>query len=487
MNITIKDLSQTLAATDLLVVFGLQGEKISLPKGVKIPALATQSFKGEFRETRLTDAVGGAAKRVLQIGLGKKADVDVERVRRVGAIAAKKAEKIRAANAAMLTSSAVEKAAGGADALGRALAEGVGMGSYAFDLHKSKKKPRHTKRVTLHGKGAAFKKGARRGQVGAEANCFARELQDAPGNLMRPRDLVAQARKIAGKSPQITAKALDEKTMERMGMGSLLSVSRGSSEPAYLIHLTHKPKGKAKKKICLVGKGLTFDAGGISLKPSAKMDEMKYDMSGGAAVLGVFHALAQLKPKDVEVHGLVPTSENLPDGKANKPGDLVKAMNGLTIEVLNTDAEGRLILCDALCYAGKKIKPDHVVDLATLTGAVVVALGHELSGAMGNDEKLIEALVAAGKRSGELVWPLPLLDVHKGHLKGRVGDLRNINAGQGAGATAGAAFLSNFVGDMSWAHLDIAGAAWGAENRDYQGGPQGTGVGVRLLLDYLGV
>jgi leucyl aminopeptidase len=268
-------------------------------------------------------------------------------------------------------------------------------------------------------------------------------------------------------------------------MGSLLSVSRGSSEPAYLIHIVYKAAKKSDKKICLVGKGLTFDSGGISLKQPATMHEMKYDMSGGAAVLGTFHALAELEP-DIEIHGLVPTSENLPDGKANKPGDVVTACNGLTIEVLNTDAEGRLILADALAYAAKKIKPDAMIDLATLTGAVVVALGHELTGVMGNDEKLIDRLVAAGKATGEGAWPLPILDFHKSDVKGTVGDLRNMgSAGTGAGSSIGGAFLSNFVGDVPWAHLDIAGSAWGATDRDYQGGQVGTGVGVRLLIEYL--
>ena len=193
-----------------------------------------------------------------------------------------------------------------------------------------------------------------------------------------------------------------------------------------------------------------------------------------------------LAPEGVEVHGLVPSSENLPDGKANKPGDLVTAMNGLSIEILNTDAEGRLILADALAYAVEKIKPDVMIDLATLTGAVVVALGHELSGVMGNDQPVIDALVAAGTRTGELVWPLPLLDFHKREMKGRVGDLQNISAPDiGAGSTTGGAFLSNFVGDVPWAHLDIAGSSWGATDRDYQGGAWGTGVGVRLLVDYL--
>jgi leucyl aminopeptidase len=485
MKLSVKDRKAALAATDLLIVLGMEREKVALPGRVKVPALALKAFKGENREARLTDATGGPAKRVLSIGLGKAKDVDHERLRRAAAIAVKKAEKVRAGSAVLWISPSVERAGGGAAAAGQALAEGAAMGAYALTTFKSDAKPAHLKRATLVGGGTSFHRGAKRGQALGEANLYARVLQDSPGNKMRPRDLAARARKLAAGSPRISARVLDEKRMQALGMGSLLSVSRGSSEPAYLIHLVYRPTRKARKRVCIVGKGLTFDAGGISLKPSAKMDEMKYDMSGGAAILGTFHALAALRP-NVEVHGLVPTSENLPDGKANKPGDLVTAMNGKTIEVLNTDAEGRLILCDALAYAEKKIKPDAMVDLATLTGAVVVALGHELTGAMGNDEKLIDALVASGQATGEGVWPLPLLDAHKRQMKGKVGDLKNINAGQGAGASAGAAFLSHFVSEKTpWVHLDIAGAAWGAEDRDYQGGPQGTGVGVRLLAHWI--
>jgi leucyl aminopeptidase len=254
-------------------------------------------------------------------------------------------------------------------------------------------------------------------------------------------------------------------------------VSRGSEEPAYLIHLTYRPKSKAKGRVAIVGKGLTFDAGGISLKPPAKMDEMKYDMSGGAAVLGVFHALREL---DVpyEVHGFVPTSENLPDGKANKPGDLVKAMNGLTIEVLNTDAEGRLILCDALHYA-RRFEPAAVVDMATLTGACVIALGHHFTGIMGNDDALAQELVAAGTRASDRGWQLPLTEDYADQLRSNFADLANIGGRDGGAITAGA-FLSRFTQGMKWAHLDIAGTAWlsGAQKG-------GTGRPVPLLTDFL--
>jgi leucyl aminopeptidase len=215
------------------------------------------------------------------------------------------------------------------------------------------------------------------------------------------------------------------------------------------------------------------------------MDEMRFDMSGGAAVLGVFRALREL---DVpfEVHGVVPSTENLPGGAATKPGDIHVAMNGTTVEILNTDAEGRLILADALCYTVAKIKPDTIIDLATLTGAVVTALGHELSGLFASSDKLRDELVEAGRETGELLWPLPLLDYHKEQMKGVFGDLKNISGGDmGAGSSAGAAFLAPFVGSTDWAHLDIAGTAWGGSNRDWVGGSLGSGVGTRLLVRYL--
>ena len=484
MKLVCKTTSQNLARTDLLVVFAREGAAPKLPSGVKLTRSALADFSGEKREVRFADAVAGPVDRVLLIGVGDGKAIDSETLRRCGAIAAKKAEKTGAGSTTLWFDLPTGRRAG---ELGQALAEGAMMGGYRITDFKSDAAPAGLKRLTIQGNSAEFKRGARRGEIIGAANCFARRLQDSPGNRMRPRDLVAEARKIAKSSDRLSVEILDEKAMTRLGMGSLLSVSRGSEEPAYLIHLVYRPgKKKVDRKACLVGKGLTFDAGGISLKPSQKMDEMKYDMSGGAAVLGTFQALAGLEPDDVEVHGLVPTSENLPDGKANKPGDLVTAMNGLTIEILNTDAEGRLILADALAYAEENIKPDAMIDLATLTGAVVVGLGHELSGVMGNEQAVIDALVASGERTGELVWPLPMLDCHKQAMKGKVGDLKNIGgAGVGAGSSTGGAFLANFVGDIPWAHLDIAGSAWGAEDRDYQGGPWGTGVGVRLLLDWL--
>jgi leucyl aminopeptidase len=486
MKITAKDTDAALANTDLLVVLAPEGSRLALPKGVKLPKAARDDFEGKFRASRMADA-DGPVPRVLLVGLGAKGDVDLEKLRRAAAVGAKAAERAGAARCAMWVSDVVEKAVGGPEAAGQAIAEAVHMSAYRYQDGKSKAAREKAKvaSMTLHGSGAAFRRGVKRGTALGEANSFARDLQNASGNMARPRDLAAAGRKLATRSVKITCKVHDEKAMKAMGMGLLLGVSRGSDEPAYLIHLTYKPKGRSRGKVALVGKGLTFDAGGISLKPSPKMEDMKYDMSGSASVLGVFHALASM---DVpyEVHGVVAASENMPGGKATKPGDIHTGMAGKTVEVLNTDAEGRLILADALTYTSKKIKPDTILDLATLTGAVVVALGHELTGYFPNTKKLEDELRVAGDVTGELVWPLPLLDCHKEQMKGQFADLRNINSpGQGNGSTSGAAFLVNFVGDAEWAHLDIAGTAWGQRDRDYVGGPQGSGVGVRLLMQYL--
>jgi len=269
--------------------------------------------------------------------------------------------------------------------------------------------------------------------------------------------------------------------MKKMGMNALLGVSRGSVEEAKLICLDYTPKG-AKETVAVVGKGLTFDSGGISLKPGKKMDEMKFDMCGGAAVLGLFSILTELKPRQ-RVLGFVPTSENLPDAAAQKPGDIVTAYNGKTIEILNTDAEGRLILADALAYA-TTFKPAAIIDLATLTGAVLVALGHLATGAMANDDGLRDQVVAAGTQAGERCWPLPLWDDYHKAIEAQTADLQNIGDGT-AGTISAGMFLKEFVGETPWVHLDIAGTAWGGPEVGYYDGKGAAGVGVRLLAQWL--
>jgi leucyl aminopeptidase len=484
MNFIVKATKSRILKTELMVLFAFEGKKPRLPANVTLLPHPLKCFSGKEHEIRSTDAASGPAERVLLIGLGSKNTADLETIRRAAALAVKKAEQTAVEALTFWIDPTLPPPFGGEALFAQALAEGAFMGAYSFKQLRREPESPALKKITCHADGEDFKAAAQVGCIIGDSNGFTRNLQDMPGNLMRPRDMVKAAESLAEDQELIQLNVLDEKAMKKLGMGSLLSVSRGSSEPAYLIHLRYKPAVKSKRKICLVGKGLTFDAGGISLKPSAKMDEMKYDMSGGAAVLGVFHALASGLTPDAEIHGLIPTSENLPDGKANKPGDLVTAMNRLTIEVLNTDAEGRLILADALAYAEKKIKPTAIIDLATLTGAVVVALGHEYTGAMGNNQELIDDILHAGDRSGERVWQLPLTDLHKDMMKGTVGDLKNINT-EGAGSSAGGAFLAHFVGKTPWVHLDIAGTAWGAKDRDYQGGVQGTGVGTRLLLEYI--
>jgi leucyl aminopeptidase len=474
-----------LKKTAFLIVLAAEGKAPSLPGGVRVPAAALEDFEGELRKTRLTDGLDGSARRVLFVGLGPAQDVDAEGLRRAAAIGVQCAEKEKAADATVFVSDSLAKLAGGPSSVGAAVAEGAGMGNYRYDLGKSKPEPQSLKAVYLLGAGPEFKRGVQRGAILAEANLFARDLQNLAGNQLTPSRLAEKARGIAKRSPKVTCKVLDEAGLKQLGMGLLLGVSAGSSEPAKLIHLVYKPKGKNKGKVALVGKGLTFDAGGISLKPGARMEEMRYDMSGGAAVLGTFHALTSL---DVpyEVHGIVPSSENLPDGKATKPGDVHVAMNGKTVEIINTDAEGRLILADALCYAVEKVKPDTVIDLATLTGAIVVALGHELSGVYATTERLRDALVEAGKGSGEECWPMPLHSSFRENLAAGPADLRNIcTPNMMGGSIAGAVFLSHFVGETEWSHIDIAGTAWGQGNRDYTGGTGGSGVGTRLLIEYL--
>ncbi len=321
------------------------------------------------------------------------------------------------------------------------------------------------------------KQGLQQGLAIANGIELTKLLSDLPGNICTPSYLAKRASTLADNADKISVEILEESDMEALGMGSFLSVSRGSRQPAKLIVLNYQGGTKDSKPIVIVGKGLTFDAGGISLKPGAGMDEMKYDMCGGASVLGTLQAAAEMDLK-INIVGIVPSSENMPDGDANKPGDVLTSMSGLTIEVLNTDAEGRLILCDALTYA-KKFNPDVVIDLATLTGACLVALGRVPSGLLGNDDDLCNDLIKAGETACDSIWRLPLWEEYHEQLKSNFADLANIG-GRDAGTITAACFLSRFTEDYRWAHLDIAGTAWRT------GANKGaTGRPVPLLSQYL--
>lgn len=354
---------------------------------------------------------------------------------------------------------------------------------YAFNTYKSKpEKPKKPlKSVTLF-------LNSRRGLTAAESTLsaaqgiatgvsYAKDLANSPPNICHPTYLARQARALQKKSKKLKVEVLEEADMKKLGMGAFLSVSRGSEQPGKLISMSFTGTNKTQKPIVLVGKGITFDTGGISIKPSAAMDEMKFDMGGAASVFGVMQALAEIEP-EINVVGVVAAAENMPDGKASRPGDIVKTMSGQTVEILNTDAEGRLVLCDALTYV-KKFKPATVIDIATLTGACIVALGHIPSGMLANNDALAQELLTAGNESLDRLWELPLWEEFGEGLKSNFADMANVG-NRAAGTITAAIFLSRFTKDYQWAHLDIAGTAWNS------GANKGaTGRPVPLLMEFI--
>jgi len=455
--------------------------------GALTELLEEGDFEGTKGETLLLRTQGKIpAKRVLLVGLGEREAFHLEVVREVSAKAAQAAGKFKE-----LTTLVHGAGMGGlaAEEAAQAVVEGTLLGSYRFQKYRrpeeAENKLENLQIVEFDsGKIEAVKAGAERGRLIAESVCFARDLANEPGVSLPPRTLAERARTLAQEFA-LECQVLTEKELEAEGMAGILGVARGSEEPPRLIVLQHRPQKKAESPTVLVGKGVTFDSGGISIKPREGMEAMKYDMSGAAAVLGAMRAVALLK-LPLHVVGLVPAVENLPSGKALKPGDILRYSNGKTVEVTNTDAEGRLILADALLYA-ERFKPRAVIDLATLTGACVVALGKEAAGLFCNDSELLEKLQRASQRSGERLWELPLYEEYKRLLKSEVADIGNSVLARGstpqAGASAGAVFLKEFV-TYPWAHLDIAGTANDMETRVYC--PKGaTGFGVRLLMEFL--
>ena len=371
----------------------------------------------------------------------------------------------------------------------RAIVEGALIGQMRGELYRNKTEPdaeiESLDLVSELTEPTDFEPAIEVGLAMAEATNFARELGYEPSNVMTPTELALRAQKMA-EQEGLTFEALGEEEMKRLGMGALLSVSRGSQEPARLIVMSYEPDrdvGTANpgELIALVGKGITFDSGGISIKPAARMEEMKYDMGGGAAVIGAMQVIARLRP-NVRVLGLVPASENLPSGRAVKPGDVVRSLSGKTIEVVNTDAEGRLVLADAITYAINK-GATCVVDAATLTGACVVALGETRAAVMGTDQKLIDDLVEAGEGCGERLWPMPLDKGYGEIIRSDIADVKNVGNRTAGSITAGF-FLKHFAGDVPWAHMDIAGTAW-TENEKPHIAKGATGFGARLLANFV--
>ena len=322
---------------------------------------------------------------------------------------------------------------------------------------------------------------AHRGQTIADGTILARDLSNEPGNHLTPTHLAEKAQEVAS-ATGLSCTVFDKAALEEKGFGALLAVGQGSVQEPRFIILEHIPKGEGHDTVVLVGKGVSFDTGGISIKPAESMHEMKHDMSGAAAVLGAMQVVGHLKP-DLHVVGLVAAAENMPSGTAIKPGDVVTAYGGKTIEILNTDAEGRLILADALGWA-KHYNPNGVVDLATLTGACLITFGHVVAGAMGTDVDLMASVKAAGEKTHERIWELPLLDDYDDDIKSKVADVKNLGAGRNAGTIAGGMFLKKFVGNYPWVHLDIAGTAWGMKGSTYIP-EEASGWGVRLLVQLI--
>lgn len=460
---------------DALAVFLFEGEKPTdvvekldkAASGAISETIKLGDFRGKLYETTsIYTHSKVSATRILLVGLGKKRNFDSRLARNTAGAAAKAAIKVKAKKLAVYLSNGV----GAEEAI-----EGVGIADYDPGLYKTKKDSSEITNLLLIGN--ANKQTLKHSGNVAKSINWVRKLISEPANIMTPDKMVEAARKIS-KQYRLGLEVIDEKEAEKRGMGAFVGIAKGSEEPSFLIALTYK--AGSKKTLAVVGKGITFDSGGISLKPSEKMHEMKMDMSGAATVLGLMSLVGQMKPA-INVIGVAPLTENLPGGRALKPGDVLKAFNGKTMEILNTDAEGRVVLADALSYAAK-LGATHIVDLATLTGAVIVALGNEATGVLGRPRSWLDQINKASEKAGERVWELPLYPEHKELLRSDIADVANTPPRRGAGVIAGAAFLQEFVPEKTpWVHMDIAGTAWLGADKPYMvKGP--TGVGVRTLV-----
>jgi leucyl aminopeptidase len=444
-------------------------------------------FSGKFKESLVLYPASLKARFLVLLGAGNAREFSLERLRRISAVAGKTVTGLKARSLGILEP--LEKPGAlpsfQAEEAAMAMTEGVLLGEYRYERYITVRKEevvpleQLTIATSAAGRLRALQTGIRTGTIVSQATILARDLGNAPGNELYPESLARRVRAL-GRQQGLRVSVLDERRIRSLGMGGLAAVGAGSHRPPRLIIMEYKG-GTGKETVVLVGKGVTFDSGGISIKPSAGMAEMKMDMAGAAAVIGTLSAVAHLA-LPVRLVGVIPATENMPGGSALRPGDILTHLNGKTSEVDNTDAEGRLILADALAYASR-FSPQIVIDLATLTGACVVALGHHASGLFSADEELVKDLREAGERSFERVWPLPMFEEYEASIKSTVADVKN-TGGRWGGAITAALFLKRFVGEYRWVHLDIAGTAMTDEAGDYV--PAGaSGVGVRLLVEFL--
>ncbi len=443
-----------------------------------------QKFKGKLGKTLIVPTLDKIkSKFIILIGAGSKKKADLDIFRRIAATAVKTAKNINA-NKILFDIKGLDIKEKEED-IAQSVVEGVILGSYTFDKYKSKKDNFKIKtlniRTSRKSKNNA-EKSVEVGKILAESQNFTRELVNTPPNVINPEKLAEIALDL-GKEYGFEVKIYDEEECEKMGMGAYLAVAKGSANPPRFIHIIYKGQNP-KEKIALVGKGLTFDSGGLNIKPGDYMRWMKSDKSGACAVLGIFKAIGQLKPEGVEVHGIIAAAENMPDGKSYRPDDIITAKNGTTIEVGNTDAEGRLTLADALCYASEQ-NPDLIIDMATLTGACIVALGEYTAGVMGNNQKAINDILNVSKKTGEWMWQLPFNDMLREHIKAPGADVYNIGTTRYGGAITAGLFLEKFVPEKTpWVHIDIAGPAHTTSGWYYH--PKGgTGFPVRTITEFI--
>ena len=473
-------LASTVPAGAGVVAFGVCSEQIDgEPHDLDWALLRGLGFEGKAGQVQMV--AGPDGRPVAVVGMGPAADVTPAVMRRSSAALARAVRRHR-----WLASSLLDSVGEGGD-LARAAqahAEGIVLGAYGYDAFKSEPEPNSLEKLTVIGGGREVREGLRLGVAIAEAVCFARDLVNEPGGSLTPAKLAEQARAMAtgGDGAELEIQVWEMQEIVDARFGGLLGVNRGSTQPPRFVEITWRPPEPAEGFLALVGKGITFDAGGLSIKPATGMETMKIDMSGAAAVLGTMQVVKKLAPP-IRVTGYIPITDNMLGGDATRPGDILTIRNGKTVEVLNTDAEGRLILADALSLASEA-DPDAIVDLATLTGACMVALGTKVAGLMGNNEGWIGAVEAAAERAGERVWHLPLPADYRKQLDSPVADLKNIGNRWGGTLTA-ALFLQEFVAeDIPWVHLDIAGPAW-TDSVDGEAAKGGTGFGVRLLVDLI--
>jgi len=440
-------------------------------------------FDGSEGKLLVTPTFGkGKTDFVILIGAGSKKSFHLDKARRLGAVAVRKAKELKI-NRFLIDGEALA-IKNSQPEIAQAITEGIILGNYRFDKYLTKKDKFTIKEVQIRiarKYRTEAEESSKTGKILAQAQNFTRELVNEPGNIINPQKLAEIAEELA-KNYGFEVKIYDEEEIEKMGMNAYLAVARGSENPPRFIHLTYRPK-KAKKEIVLIGKGLTFDSGGLNIKPGDYMRWMKADKSGACAILGVFKAIGELKI-DIAVHGIIPAAENMPDGKAYRPDDIIKAKNGISIEVGNTDAEGRLTLADALCYASE-LKPDAIIDIATLTGACVVALGEYTAGVMGNNQRFINEILEVSEETGEWMWQLPFNDMLREHIKAPHADVYNIGTTRYGGAITAGLFLEKFVDKkIPWVHIDIAGPAHNTRGWYYH--PKGgTGFPIRTITTLL--